>query len=138
MQLSEELVTTILTTLDEHPHNFMLVTDLAEKVKHLEKSGSLSDDFTNHLLHLQDLACFVNAEGFPSFGHNAKTDRSTKEGFTHCFNDQLIRINAHGRELLDILNSDNITDKGKASALRMGGEVIQSLLVKAFSGEFIT
>ena len=54
--------------------------------------------------------------------------------FSHSFNNPLIRINAHGRELLDVLNSDNITDKGKASALRIGGEVVTAILVKALSG----
>ena len=63
MQLSEELIKSMLGTLDEHPHNFMLVSDLAKAVGHWTQECALTDVFTNHLLHLQDLFCFVNSEG---------------------------------------------------------------------------
>lgn len=134
MQLSKELIMNMLTTLDEHPYNFIMISDFAKKIGHFEGPCALSDEFTNHLLHLQDLHCFVNSVGVSEFGHQATEKNDCEEKFTHCFKDQLIRINAKGRELLDVLSDDNITEKGKSSALRIGGEVVTSILVKALSG----
>jgi hypothetical protein len=134
MKLSEELINQILKELDEYPHNFIMISDLAEKLEHWDSDEGLTNEFTNHLLHLQDLECFVNSNGESTFGHQASQKSDCEEKFTHHFHDQLIRINAHGRELFDVLENDTISQKGKSSALRIGGQVVTSMLVNALSG----
>ena len=136
MQISIELIERMLESLDTHPANFMLVSELAKSVDELSqnKNAALTGNFVSHLLHLQDLECFVNLKDEISFGYKAKKDTTTGEGFSHQHNNEFIRLTAKGRELLDVLKSDTISEKGKVSAMRIGGQMVTALLIKAVTG----
>lgn len=145
MIIDNDLLLKIILKLIDKADPFYPVSHLAKDLGHDETQDDscacLSNTFVAHLLFLQDKKCIVNTKGENSWGYNAtgntRNHRPNCENHflnknwetPHCYAGEdytsVIRLTADGLQLKTVLESSELTDIMKTTAINTGTEGIK-------------
>lgn len=145
MNIDNDLLLKIISKLMDKADPFYPVSHLAKDLRHDETPDAscacLSNAFVAHLLFLQDKKCIVNTKGENSWGYNAigNTRNHSSDCENHFLNNSwetphcyagedfasVIRLTADGLQLKTVLESSELTDQMKITAINAGTEGIK-------------